>query len=91
MLRAVLGVGRGLTALSAVLAGGGGYLVLHFGGVAGLSAVFGGGGGAVLSAVLRGGIFAACLLTSTILKSVEETAAPQVKVSRESRALYRSK
>ena len=45
VLRAVLGVGRGLTALSAVLAGGGGYLVLHFGGVAGLSAVFGGGGG----------------------------------------------
>ena len=69
MLRAVLGVGRGLTALGAVLAR----------------------GVAVLSAVLRGGILAACLLTSTILKSAEETAAPQVKVSRESRALYRSK
>ena len=49
VLRAVLGVGRGLTALSAVLARGGGlYLVLHFGGVAGLSAVFGGGGGLYL-------------------------------------------
>ena len=80
MLRAVLGVGRGLTALSAALWGSGWTQCCIWG-----------GGGAVLGAVLRGGIFAACLLTSTILKSVEETAAPQVKVSRESRALYRSK